>query len=95
LGNFFDSFNSAGIEYAMTALFVCIFADQWVTSGRKLITKRHISAIVGIASTLLSLVVCNMLGNEYFLIPSMILILVSLILLRPVLDRREGDDNAE
>lgn len=95
LGNFFDSFDSAGIEYAMTALFVCIFADQWITSGRKLLTKRHISAIVGIASTLLSLIVCNLLGNEYFLIPSMILILILLILLRPILDRKEGEKGAE
>lgn len=95
LGNFFDSFNSAGIEYAMTALFVCIFADQWITSGRRLLTKRHISAIVGIASTLLSLVVCNLLGNEYFLIPSMMLILILLILLRPILDRKEGEKDAE
>ncbi|MBR5514781.1 MAG: AzlC family ABC transporter permease [Clostridia bacterium] len=94
LGNFFDSFNSAGIEYAMTALFVCIFADQWLTSGRRLITKRHISALVGIISTLSSLIVCNILGTEYFLIPSMIIILVALIALRPVLDRKEENENA-
>ncbi|MBE6686608.1 MAG: branched-chain amino acid transporter AzlC [Ruminococcaceae bacterium] len=94
LGNFLDGFNSAGIEYAMTALFVCIFADQWITSGRKLITKRHISAVVGVASTLGSLIVCNMLGTEYFLIPSMIIILVALILLRPVLDRKGEKEDA-
>lgn len=94
LGNFFDSFNSAGIEYAMTALFICIFADQWISSGRKLITKRHISAVVGIISTLVSLIVCNILGTEYFLIPSMILILAALIALRPVLDRKEESKDA-
>lgn len=104
LGNFFDEFNSAGIEYAMTALFVCIFADQWISSGKKLLTKRHISAIVGIASTLFSLVCCNLIeyfagieefAKNYFLIPSMLLILIALIALRPVLDRKEGGEDAE
>ena len=94
LGNFFDNFNSAGIEYAMTALFVCIFADQWISSGRKLVTKRHISALIGVGSTLVSLIVCNLVGTEYFLIPSMILILVALIVLRPVLDKKEEKKDA-
>lgn len=94
MGNFIE-FNSAGIEYAMTALFVCIFADQWLSvGGRKLLSGKHISAMVGVGATLASLIVCNILGTEYFLIPSMIIILVSLILLRPVLDRKE-DKNAE
>lgn len=94
MGNFIE-FNSAGIEYAMTALFVCIFADQWLSvGGRKLLSGKHISAIVGVGATLISLIVCNIVGTEYFLIPSMIIILVALILLRPVLDRKE-DKNAE
>lgn len=92
LGNLIE-FNSAGIEFAMTALFVCIFADQWLSvGGRKLLSGKHISAIVGIGATLISLIVCNIVGTEYFLIPSMIIILVSLILLRPVLDRKEDKD---
>lgn len=94
MGNLIN-FNSAGIEYAMTALFVCIFADQWLSvGGRKLLSGKHISAIVGVSATLASLVVCNLLGFEYFLIPSMLIILVALIALRPVLDRKEGK-NAE
>ncbi len=92
MGNFIE-FNSAGIEYAMTALFVCIFADQWLSVGaRKILCTKHISAIVGVGATLVSLIVCNILGTEYFLIPSMIIILVALIVLRPVLDRREESD---
>ena len=94
MGNLIE-FNSAGIEYAMTALFVCIFADQWLSvGGRKLLSGKHISAMVGVGATLVSLIVCNIVGTEYFLIPSIIIILVSLILLRPVLDRKE-DKNAE
>lgn len=92
MGNLIE-FNSAGIEYAMTALFVCIFADQWLSvGGRKLLSGKHISAMVGVGATLVSLIVCNIVGTEYFLIPSMIIILVSLILLRPVLDRKENKD---
>ena len=92
MGNLIE-FNSAGIEYAMTALFVCIFADQWLSvGGRKLLSGKHISAMVGVGATLISLIVCNILGTEYFLIPPMVIILVSLILLRPVLDRREDND---
>ena len=94
LGNSIE-FNSAGIEYAMTALFVCIFTDQWVSSGRKIITKRHISAIVGILSTALCLIICNIIGTEYFLIPSMIVILIALIALRPILDKKEVKEDAE
>lgn len=89
IGNSVD-FNSAGIEFAMTALFVCIFADQWLSvGGRKLLSGRHISAMVGVGATVLSLVVCEVMGTEYFLIPSMVIILISLIALRPVLDRKE------
>ena len=92
MGNFIE-FNSAGIEYAMTALFVCIFADQWLSvGGKKLLSGKHISAMVGVGATLVSLVVCNIVGTEYFLIPSMIIILVALIALRPVLDRKEEKD---
>ncbi len=94
LGNSIE-FNSAGIEYAMTALFVCIFTDQWLSSGKKILTGRHISAIVGVVSTVSCLVICNIIGTEYFLIPSMIVILVALISLRPILDRKEGESNAE
>ena len=92
MGNFIE-FNSAGIEYAMTALFVCIFADQWLSvGGKKLLSGKHISAMVVVGATLVSLVVCNIVGTEYFLIPSMIIILVALIALRPVLDRKEEKD---
>ena len=91
MGNLIE-FDSAGIEYAMTALFVCIFADQWLSAGgKKLLSGKHISAMAGFGATLASLVVCNLLGFDYFLIPSMVIILVALILLRPVLDRKEDN----
>lgn len=69
------SFNSNGVEFALTALFVTVFVDQWMKS------KDHFPAICGVACSLLMLLV---LGPDSFLIPAMCLIL--LVLLQP----REG-----
>ena len=69
------TFNSAGIDFAMTALFVTVFVEQWVTA------KDHVPAVAGVCIT----VVCLALfGGDLFLIPSMILILAALSLGRPV-----------
>ena len=62
LGNIIP-FNVEGIDFALTALFVTIFVEQWLS------TKRHGPAIVGVASTTASLV---LFGRDVFLIPSMI-----------------------
>ncbi len=64
-------FNTEGIEFVMTALFVVIFVNQWEE------TKDHSSAIIGVVS---SLVCCLIFGSENFLIPSMIAIAVFLTL---------------
>ena len=64
----------------MTALFVVIFVDQWQGA------KQHTPALVGVAATALCLVV---FGSQSFLIPSMLLIMGLLTLLRP---RLEGGD---
>lgn len=62
-----------GVDFVLTALFVTMFVEQWLSS------KNHLPALVGLAST----TVCLLLfGSEYFLIPSMILIAVILILIR-------------
>ncbi len=54
-----------GIEFVLTALFVTIFAEQWLS------TKNHVPALVGVGVTALCLVI---FGKEIFLIPSMLLI---------------------
>lgn len=66
-------FNTKGIDFAMTALFVVIFVQQWES------TKKHICAITGIVVTALCLVV---FGSENFLVPSVIFICVALIIER-------------
>lgn len=61
--------NYEGIEFVLTALFVTIFVEQWLS------TKNHIPAIIGVMSTTLCLVI---FGSEIFLIPSMVIIAVLL-----------------
>ena len=66
--------NYEGIEFVLTALFVTIFVEQWLS------TKNHFPAIVGLAATAVCLLI---LGRDVFLIPSMCLIAAILILTRP------------
>lgn len=60
-------FNTAGLDFALTALFVVIFTDQW--KGQ----KDHKPAIIGVVSTAVCLLV---FGESMFILPSMALILI-------------------
>lgn len=62
--------NLEGIEFVLTALFVTIFVEQWLSC------KDHRPAIIGAGTTLLCLF---LFGKDVFLIPSMIFITVLLI----------------
>lgn len=57
------SFDTKGIEFSMTALFVVIFVEQWES------TKNHMPALIGLGISLLCLLV---FGADNFLIPAMI-----------------------
>ncbi len=74
------TFNSEGIDFVLTALFLTIFVEQWLSS------KDHVSAIIGVVCA----VSCTAVFHENMLIPSMVLILISLTVLRFV--RREEYD---
>lgn len=76
-------FNTVGIDFVMTALFVVIFVEQWEK------TKNHIPAVAGIALTLISLLV---FGTQNFIVGSMIAILIFLTLLRQQIGGK-SDDN--
>lgn len=67
------TFNTTGIDFSMTALFVVVFVEQWRE------TKDHAGALVGVLASLLCLLI---FGAESFLIPSMIAITVILTVLR-------------
>lgn len=70
-------FDSTGMDFAMTALFVVIFVEQWKSA------KSHIPALLGLGITLVCLM---LLGAANFVIPSMILITLALSLLRNYLE---------
>lgn len=63
------SFNTKGLDFALTALFVVIFVDQWRSQ------KDHRPAMTGLIATVLCLVIW---GQSSFIIPAMILILAVL-----------------
>lgn len=71
------TFNTAGIDFSMTALFVTVFVEQWLS------TKQHLPALAGLAAS----IACRLVfGSGSFLIPSMLAILLMLTLARPKLD---------
>lgn len=76
------TFDSTGIDFAMTALFTTVFIEQWINS------KCHIPAVLGLCATL----VCRILfGKDLFLIPAMIIIVGTLIVMRKTIEERNGE----
>ena len=76
------TFSTEGIDFALTALFVTIFVDQWLS------TKDHRAALTGVIAS----VVCN------FLITAMLCITAALTVMRSKLSREsiiedEGGDD--
>lgn len=72
LGNIIH-FDTTGIEFVMTALFVVMFMNQWNE------TEHHSSALAGLGCSLLCRVV---FGSESFIIPAMLLIIFYFVLAR-------------
>ena len=66
-------FDSRGRDFALTALFVSICTEQWLSS------EKHIPALTGIFSSVICLVI---FGAESFLIPAMLVITFMLFALR-------------
>ena len=71
-------FNTTGIEFVMTALFVVMFIDQWNEA------KDHRSALIGVSC---SLVCLPIFGSGSFILPAMALIILCFTLGRK---RMEG-----
>lgn len=74
-------FNTKGVDFAMTALFITVFVEQWKS------TRNHIPAIVGVLASLLCLLI---FGRDSFLIPSMLSISLVLSLGRKYIRRKEA-----
>lgn len=71
------TFNTAGIEFAMTALFVVIFVEQWLAE------KKHLPAWIGLIAASLSLA---LFGQDNMVISAMALILICLLLTRQMIE---------
>lgn len=76
-------FRSDGIEFVLTALFLTIFTEQWLSS------KDHRPALIGIGASVLCLI---LIGSQDFLIPAMLMI-VSLLLAIRKPEQKEAEDN--
>ena len=73
-------FDTTGIDFAMTALFLVIAVDQWESY------PSHLPALLGCGITVAALA---LLGADAMLIPALCVITLSLLLLRVRLDRAE------
>ena len=74
----FITFNTKGIDFAMTALFVVIFIEQWFSY------KTHTPVLIGICATITSLLI---FGANNLILPSMILIVLVLMLFQKQITR--------
>ena len=71
------TFDSRGIDFALTALFVSICTEQWLNA------ENHLPAVIGFSASILCLVI---FGAGNFLIPSMISVTVMLFAFRGKID---------
>ena len=74
-------FNSEGIEFVLTARFISIATEQWLTA------KTHVPVLIGIGATALSLV---LFGRTHLLMPAMAMIAGGLLLWR-----KRGEEAAQ
>ncbi len=77
LGSVLD-FNTEGLDFVMTAMFVVIFLEQLLKE------KNHSTAVIGLAASVLCLV---LFGADSFLLPTMACILLLLTAFRKPLEK--------
>ena len=75
------TFDTQGIEFVMTAMFVVIFLEQWLKE------KRHYTAYIGLAAGIACLLI---FGADSFLVPTMVCILALLTFLRKPIEKAGG-----
>lgn len=74
------TFNTEGVDFALTALFITVFLEQWLSS------KNHFPQLVGLFVSVAALLI---FGADSFLIPAMLFI--ALILSLPISEKnKEG-----
>lgn len=74
------SFNTKGVDFVMTALFIVLFVNQWLD------TKEHRPALIGVGCSLICLL---LFGADRFIVPAMLSILAILSIFRKTLDKED------
>lgn len=82
LGNLI-TFDTKGLDFVMTAMFIVIFLEQWLKE------KHHFSEWAGLASSVVCLLI---FGRDNFMIPTMICILLLLTAFRKPVERKAGEE---
>ncbi|WP_343209319.1 AzlC family ABC transporter permease [Anaerolentibacter hominis] len=80
------SFDTKGLDFVLTALFVVIFLNQWENR------KNRLPAAIGVGISALCVI---LFGADQFIIPAMIGLLVCLTLLRKPLEKAEVSEETE
>jgi 4-azaleucine resistance transporter AzlC len=75
------TFNTKGLDFVMTAMFVVIFLEQFMKE------KKHWTALIGICCSIICLIIFQ---ADNFMIPTMIAILSMLTLFRKPIEREGG-----
>ena len=81
LGNVI-TFNTKGLDFALTALFVMIFTEQWIGQ------KRHWPAVTGVVCSVICL---KLFGQSAFILPTMIAILAVSAIVYKKENQKEND----
>ena len=74
-------FNTEGLDFVMTAMFVVIFINQWRRE------KNHTASLLGLGLSIACLVI---FGAQDFVLPAMAALLAALSALRPLLEEKEA-----
>ena len=74
-------FDTTGIDFSMTALFVVIFIEQWLSA------KSRLPAIIGLISSMVFLL---LLGSDRFILPSLIVTVALLLGARRPIEAQLG-----
>lgn len=72
-------FDTRGLGFVLTAMFVVIFLEQWLKEDS------HVSSLLGLG---IALVMLNLTGSQHFLLPSLGAILAVLLLLQKNLEQK-------
>ena len=76
LGNVI-AFDTQGLGFVMTAMFVVIFLEQFLNE------EKHITGIIGFAASIVCLII---FGRDSFLIPTMLSIIIFLTIFRKYIE---------